>query len=519
MTVYTEDEITAAALAYFRITFQNSAKPIDLTDRGFCGLLARAFARFFVLAQSQILQANNDAIPAYQQDADGNLRSKTSRAALEQWAFVFGLPSDVAGIYGSRGPTISTGGVGIPTASLPAVLIPAGTQARDSTGAIVVESTANVTTDGPPNTQPVQFVSVTKGTQANLSVGTVLTWLTPPVGIGTTVTLTQPLTKALDRETDLELLQRLLRRIQSPQRGGTAADYRFWAESAYNVVTSEALSVFRAWVYPLRDGLGTVDVVATLDGTGTARKPGTSLTTALQDYLDTVRPVTAVCTAYAPEMAAGRAVQVRVRAQPSPSKNGTYLYDWDDLGTFTTITAHTANTITMAAIPPNLAAAFAAGRLPRVQIIISTAGASALPWVARVTNIGGATLTLDRSFTVAPTDAVDYFWAGSAIVEPIAQRILDYVDSLGPSRDSGTADTNDAWEDVLRLERVVDVVMESRDTDGTRLVQSMQPYATAVQTAIAGGAFAAVNRQPRDIRAGVGPELLYLRSGGIEVVQ
>jgi hypothetical protein len=61
--------------------------------------------------------------------------------------------------------------------------------------------------------------------------------------------------------------------------------------------------------------------------------------------------------------------------------------------------------------------------------------------------------------------------------------------------------------------------MESRDTDGTRLVQSMQPYATAVQTAIAGGAFAAVNRQPRDIRAGVGPELLYLRSGGIEVVQ
>jgi hypothetical protein len=432
---------------------------------------------------------------------------------------VFGLPSDVAGIYGSRGPTISTGGVGIPTASLPAVLIPAGTQARDSTGAIVVETTANVTTDGPPNTQPVQFVSVTKGTQANLSVGTVLTWLTPPVGIGTTVTLTQPLTKALDRETDLELLQRLLRRIQSPQRGGTAADYRFWAESAYNVVTGEALSVFRAWVYPLRDGLGTVDVVATLDGTGTARKPGTSLTTALQDYLDTVRPVTAVCTAYAPEMAAGRAVQVRVRAQPSPSKNGTYLYDWDDLGTFTTITAHTANTITMAAIPPNLAAAFAAGRLPRVQIIISTAGASALPWVARVTNIGGATLTLDRSFTVAPTDAVDYFWAGSAIVEPIAQRILDYVDSLGPSRDSGTADTNDAWEDVLRLERVVDVVMESRDTDGTRLVQSMQPYATAVQTAIAGGAFAAVNRQPRDIRAGVGPELLYLRSGGIEVVQ
>ena len=137
--------------------------------------------------------------------------------------------------------------------------------------------------------------------------------------------------------------------------------------------------------------------------------------------MDTVRPVTAVATVYAPEMATSRAVQVRVRAQPSTGKNGTYLFDWDDLGAFTTITAHTGNTITMGAIPPNLAAAFAAGKAPRVQIVISTAGASPLPWVARVTNIGGATLTLDRTFAIAPTDAVDYFWAGSAIVEPIAE--------------------------------------------------------------------------------------------------
>jgi len=519
MIVYTEDEINAAALAYFRVTFQNSATPIDLSDRSFCGLLARAFARFWVLAQSQILQANNDAIPAYQQDADGNLRSKTSRAALEAWAFVFGLPSDVAGVYGAKGPTISTGGVGIPGATLPAVLIPAGTQARVGTGAVVVETVANVTTDGPPNTQPVQLVSVTKGTQANLSAGTTLTWLAPPAGITVTIVLTSGLTSAKDAETDLELLQRLLRRIQSPQRGGTAADYRAWAESSFNVVTGAALNVFRCWVYPLRDGLGTVDNVITLDGSGTGRKPSAALVASVQGYMDTVRPVTAVATVYAPEMATSRAVQVRVRAQPSTGKNGTYLFDWDDLGAFTTITAHTGNTITMGAIPPNLAAAFAAGKAPRVQIVISTAGASPLPWVARVTNIGGATLTLDRTFAIAPTDAVDYFWAGSAIVEPIAERILDYVDSLGPSRASGTADANDAWEDELRLERVVDVVMETRDTDGTRVVQSMSPYATAVQTAINGGTFAAINRQPRDIRAGVGPELLFLRSGGIEVVQ
>lgn len=183
ITIYTEDQLTASALAYFRVSFANSSTPVDLSDRSFLGLLARAFARFFVLMQSQVMQANNDAIPAYQQDADGNLRSKTSRAALEQWAFVFGLPSDVAGVYGARGATISTGGAGLPTATAPAVLIPAGTQARDGTSQITVETTAAVTTDGPPNTQPVQFISVTKGTKANLSAGSILTWIAPPIGI------------------------------------------------------------------------------------------------------------------------------------------------------------------------------------------------------------------------------------------------------------------------------------------------------------------------------------------------
>lgn len=519
MTVYTEDQITAAALSYFRITFQNSAKPVDLSDRGFLGLLARAFARFFVLFQSQLLQASNDAIPAYQQDADGNLRSKTSRAALEQWAYVFGLPSDVAGIYGAKGPTIATRGVAIPGATLAAVLIPAGTQAKDSTGQIVAETVSAVTTDGPPNTQPIQLISVTKGSKANLSAGSILTWLAPPVGLTATFTLTSGLAGAKDAESDLELLQRLLLRIQNPQRGGTAADYRFWAENAFHVTTGAALGIYRAFVYPLRDGLGTVDVCATLNGYDLGRDPGASLNTQLQAALEKVRPVTAVVTAYRPQMPAARALRLRVIAQPSTAKNGTYAYDWDDFRTFTTITAHTANSVTVGAVPPNLAAAYAAGRKPRIQVIISTAGASPIPFVSRVVNIVGTTLTLEQSFTVQPTDATDYFWAGSATVVPIATRLRDYVRQLGPSRASGTADQDDPWEDTLRLERVVDVVMESRDTDGTRLIVSMQPYATSVQTAIGAGLFASVDRTPRDIRGGVGPELLFLRAGGIEVIQ
>ena len=519
MTVYTEDQIAASALAYFRITFQNSAKPVDLSDRGFLGLLARAFARFFVLYQSQVLQANNDAIPAYQQDADGNLRSKTSRAALEQWAFVFGLPSDTAGVYGARGPSLATGGVATPGATLPAVLIPAGTQARDSTQQIVVETVSAVTTDGPPNTQAIQLISVTKGAKANLSAGSILTWIAPPVGLTATFTLTTALSGAKDAETDLELLQRLLRRIQNPQRGGTAADYRFWSENAFNILTGAALGIARAYVYPLRDGLGTVDVCATVEGYDLGRDPGATLISDLQDWLDKQRPVTAVVTAYRPELLAARALRLRVIAQPPTDKNSTYVYDWDDQRLSTTITSHTSNSVTVAAIPPKLQAAYTAGKKPRIQVIISTAGASPIPFVARVINITGLVLTLDTTFSVQPTNAVDYFYSGSSTVVPIATRLREYVKQLGPSRASGTADPDDPWEDTIRLERIVDIVMETKDTDGTRMVTSMQPYATCVQTAIGAGAFASVDRTPRDIRAGVGPELLFLRAGGIEVIQ
>jgi hypothetical protein len=326
-------------------------------------------------------------------------------------------------------------------------------------------------------------------------------------------------TPASTVETDLELLQRLLRRIQNPQRGGTAADYRFWAENAFNVLTGAPLGIVRFYVYPLRDGLATINGCATVDGYDMVRDPGATLISDLQDWLDKQRPVTAVVTAYRPEMQATRALRLRVIAQPSTAKNSTYVYDWDDQRLSTTITAHTSNSVTVAAIPPKLQAAYTAGKKPRIQVIISTAGASPIPFVARVINITGLVLTLDTTFSVPPSNAVDYFYAGSATVVPIATRLREYVKQLGPSRASGTADPDDPWEDTIRLERIVDIVMETKDTDGTRMVTSMQPYATCVQTAIGAGAFASVDRTPRDIRAGVGPELLFLRAGGIEVIQ
>ena len=155
ITLFTEDGLFQRALGHFRVAFANFPNPVDLSDVGFLGLCSRALSRLNTLVQSQLLQAVNDAIPSYQTDATGAKSSKTSSAGLELWAFVLGLPSGVAGQFGRKAAGPSSGGSAVPGATLPAVLIPAGSTAKDSTGAVTIKTRANVTTDGPPSPQTV----------------------------------------------------------------------------------------------------------------------------------------------------------------------------------------------------------------------------------------------------------------------------------------------------------------------------------------------------------------------------
>jgi hypothetical protein len=508
--LYSEDEIFAITLGYFSVLFPGE----DLSEFGYFGLMARAFAQVAVLCQYGIEQADNDGTPAYQQAADGTVRSKCSTEALDAWAFVFGLPSGVPGIYGRRGATISTGGSGIPTGTA-GTLVPAGTLAVDSTGQVTVKTTAAVTLVGTPNTASVPFVSVTTGAAANLPALSTLTWESPPAGLGASVILTSALTGAADRESDSDLVARIIRRIQSPPRGGTAADFRAWTEESTDS-NGASNGIVRAYVYPLRSGLGSVDTVVTVKGSGTSRVPGAATITAVQAYLNTKKPVTATAKVFPPFCDPLAALRIYVRVIPNPGKNGLYQYDYDDLNTPYVIQSHTVNTITLVGVAANLAAAVAAGAKPRIQISLSAAGASPKPYQLRVVSIAANTLTLDRNLPFAPVDGTDFFFAGGSVVDIIAQRILDYVDSLGPSIQSGTADLQDPWSSTVSVSKLVDVCFESRDTDGTALVADMISP-NAVQIAVGAGFLTPVSYVPRDI--GTGIELAYLKSGGISVVK
>jgi hypothetical protein len=53
-----------------------------------------------------------------------------------------------------------------------------------------------------------------------------------------------------------------------------------------------------------------------------------------------------------------------------------------------------------------------------------------------------------------------------------AQRVLDYVNLLGPSRQSGYADNQYYWDDTARVSVIKQTVIDTTDLDGTPMVRS-----------------------------------------------
>ena len=83
-------------------------------------------------------------------------------------------------------------------------------------------------------------------------------------------------TGGTDAENDASLLSRLLERIRRPPAGGNRHDYKNWALSVDGVSS--------AYVYPLRRGLGTVDVAIT----SANQLPSAETLAAVQTYIDAV---------------------------------------------------------------------------------------------------------------------------------------------------------------------------------------------------------------------------------------
>lgn len=146
-------------------------------------------------------------------------------------------------------------------------------------GSLMYTTTAAVTLDTGGNGTVAASYS-TSGAAGNTTALTSGTFTSTPTGFDSTVII-GVMAGGTDAESDSELLARLLDIIRRPPAGGNKYDYRRWAMAVDGVTA--------VYVYPLRRGLGTVDVVITSAGGA----PSADIIAAVQAYIDDQRPVTA----------------------------------------------------------------------------------------------------------------------------------------------------------------------------------------------------------------------------------
>ncbi len=145
-------------------------------------------------------------------------------------------------------------------------------------------------------TLSVAVEALEPGTAGNLSPAVSLVLLRPVAGMhqGATVGVAG-LSGGDDPESDESLRARLLERMQSPPRGGVAADYVAWAK--------EVAGVTRAWAIPNHQGVGTVGLTFVRDkDSGEDEIPNQAEVDEVQAYVDEKRPIGAQLVVFAPAL-------------------------------------------------------------------------------------------------------------------------------------------------------------------------------------------------------------------------
>jgi uncharacterized phage protein gp47/JayE len=162
----------------------------------------------------------------------------------------------------------------------PGIVVPAATQLSD--GTITYATTADITLGSSP--VAVNITAIDPGAAGNHVAGDILNLVSALPGVDGSATVVD-LSGGADTETDNELRQRILKRIQQPPMGGSASDYEQWALAVPGVT--------RAWAAP-EQGTGTITVRFLMDDLRASDDgwPTPADIQTVADYIDTKRPVT-----------------------------------------------------------------------------------------------------------------------------------------------------------------------------------------------------------------------------------
>lgn len=169
-------------------------------------------------------------------------------------------------------------------------IIYAGTEFQDQNGVRFASDSDVVIASG---TATTVVTAVNAGSSGNVAAGSTLTLVVPIAGVmSQAIVAVNGISAGVDAETTASLVARTLDRMQQPPHGGASFDYVTWAK--------EVAGVTRAYVYPTQFGIGTVGVAILADQLPGGPVAPTQLIDDVQDYIDSVRPVTADVTVWTP---------------------------------------------------------------------------------------------------------------------------------------------------------------------------------------------------------------------------
>jgi uncharacterized phage protein gp47/JayE len=180
----------------------------------------------------------------------------------------------------ATGTATATGTNGTPILADTIIKLDAATRYRVTTGQVIAGGTA---------TLPI--TAVLAGSDANIPLGTSLTFENPIAGVNPTATVAADITNGVDEEGTEDLRTRYLARLREPPEGGADQDYIAWAR--------QVAGVTRVWVYRNELGRGTV-VVRFVRDNDPSIFPDVGEVAAVQAKLAAERPTTAEATALAP---------------------------------------------------------------------------------------------------------------------------------------------------------------------------------------------------------------------------
>lgn len=280
----------------------------------------------------------------------------------------------------------------------------------------------------------VDIISVSTGSQTKLDAGQVLRFASTPSGLEDTVELQLPIDQGGDdAELDGELRNRLLERMAQPGQGGSKSDWAKWILAVVNIA--------EAYVYPHRDGFGTVDVAAFKRGQSTARALSAGERASLLTVLQLARPVTQTVRVLETE-----ADSVAIKLRITPEDGDDNQRDWDD-ATPLVVSSYTPATRVLV-FTANRPADMRAGD----RVCWDNAGGE-LATIQALSSTNAVILSADPS--VAPSGNVYSGGPLTAAVQKAVKRLIDgylddggeYHDSIGPT----PGDFGEGWDGTVRV--------------------------------------------------------------------